>query len=670
MGDPNDAFDPIAFLETQMDMKKNPRDVRATAVKSMKNIAANIGPDKVQTDLIPLICTLIPEEEDEILFLLAKELGGFVTVVGGPACGYMLLQCFELMCDTEETVVRDAAAAAFASVTAAMEWNTEAKEKCLSMVKNLSAGDWFTKKVVAAQLYSTPYLSCDDEPYRAELRAEFKKLAEGKDELPMVKRSCATALKSLAVAAAKTDNATAVLRDDIMSTLQIYLKDKDSSVRVNATDALVGLIEGWCAIDTDSAKMCWVFTNAFVLEAINDDSWRVRHALMKGYGTIATSYVKSFGAEADPEHKTQVEKFLVMEGAPIEKAFDDMETEVRVAAVKASTVLGDALGGSVLAKSVVIPCMAMLGEVNVQTGVAAEAPTVRIAVTQGLIDLLAVEEMPSDLLGPTITSSLHTGDEPVLIGVMRSLEKGMLNKERPLDFNVFGPEQPLGPLLEKLIEFQSAEIADDWRIRKISMTLFSIMMAGCKKAEAAWLEPFQDQLGASMRVALGDYIAQVRVGAIECLPRLSAAFGLEWVKSNCLAELRKDIESDPFYQFHLKDAMEKPAVERERGSKEVALHSKWITYFASLRVLISEQIDSETAAEWSDVLCTGVEVTTPNVRFNAMLAMGELAKVADDDLLQSKLKPAITTMANEDVDDDCKYFAKQQLAEINSNQGY
>jgi hypothetical protein len=119
----------------------------------------------------------------------------------------------------------------------------------------------------------------------------------------MVKRSCATALKSLAVAAAKTDNATAVLRDDIMSTLQIYLKDKDSSVRVNATDALVGLIEGWCAIDTDSAKMCWVFTNAFVLEAINDDSWRVRHALMKGYGTIATSYVKSFGAEADPEHK-------------------------------------------------------------------------------------------------------------------------------------------------------------------------------------------------------------------------------------------------------------------------------------------------------------------------------------------------------------------------------
>jgi hypothetical protein len=38
----------------------------------MKNIAANIGPDKVQTDLIPLICTLIPEEEDEVRALLTR----------------------------------------------------------------------------------------------------------------------------------------------------------------------------------------------------------------------------------------------------------------------------------------------------------------------------------------------------------------------------------------------------------------------------------------------------------------------------------------------------------------------------------------------------------------------------------------------------------------------
>ena len=117
------------------------------------------------------------------------------------------------------------------------------------------------------------------------------------------------------------------------------------------------------------------------------------------------------------------------------------------------------------------------------------------------------------------------------------------------------------------------------------MTLFSIMMAGCGKiadggSPPEWLEAYKAQLGQSMRAALGDYIAQVRVGAVECLPRISTSLGLSWVKSECLSEMRKEIESDPFYQFHLKDDMDKPAVERERGAKEVALHSKWITVSA------------------------------------------------------------------------------------------
>ena len=79
--------------------------------------------------------------------------------------------------------------------------------------------------MVAAQLYATPYLSCDDEAYRGELRAEFKKLScEGKDELPMVKRACANALKHLTISVSKTASATAVLCDDMLSVLQIYLK--------------------------------------------------------------------------------------------------------------------------------------------------------------------------------------------------------------------------------------------------------------------------------------------------------------------------------------------------------------------------------------------------------------------------------------------------------------
>jgi len=673
------AFDEIAFMEAQMD-KNNPRSVRLEAINKINDVAAKCGPEKVQTDLIPLICKLIPEEEDEILYNLAKRLGEFVDLVGGPTNGYLLLQCLELMCDAEETVVRDQAASSFDMIVERMEWNSEAKEKCLSMIKNLSGGDWFTKKVVAAKLYSQSYLRCDDEPYREQLRAEFKKLAEGKDELPMVKRSCASCLKDLASAAAQTENATAVLRDDIMGTLQIYLKDKDSSVRVNATSSLVGLIEGWCGIDEDSAKMCFVFTHPFVIDAMKDDSWRVRHALMKGYGTIAQAYVKSY-AGGDAEQQAKVEKFLVKEEAPIEDAFCDPETEVRMAAVKASTVLGDALGGDCLKDSVVIDHLKKLGEIDQNT---AEfkyelSLNVFIAVIEALIELMPLGPDMVDKIGDSITASLSSNhvDDTVIIGIMRALEKGMKSEERPMDFAVFGPEGSMAGLLDTVVNFQTATADDedprDWRVRKNAMTLFSIIMAGYGKTENAapeWLEGYKGQLGQSMRKALGDHIAQVRVGAVECLPRLNGAFGLPWVKSECLAHMRQAIEGDEYYNYQSKDATDKPDKPGLRLGTVVALHSKWIAYFESLGKLITEQIDSETAKEWAEVLLQGVEVPTANVRFNAIFAMGKLATVADDDLLQKSLKPAIEMMANEDVDEDCKYFAKTQLEVLESTSGY
>ena len=60
-------------------------------------------------------------------------------------------------------------------------------------------------------------------------------------------------------------------------------------------------------------------------------------------------------------------------------------------------------------------------------------------------------------------------------------------------------------------------------------------------------------------------------------------------------------------------------------------------YFAAIRALISEQLDSETANEWAEILLDGAEATTPNVRYNAVLALGKLAAVAEDDLVQNKV---------------------------------
>ena len=108
------------------------------------------------------------------------------------------------------------------------------------------------------------------------------------------------------------------------------------------------------------------------------------------------------------------------------------------------------------------------------------------------------------------------------------------------------------------------------------------MMAGCYKSqdgdtEPEWLEPYREQLSDKLRASLKDPISQVRVGATEALPRLAAAFGMEYIKTEILGSLKSDIEEDDFYQFKTKAPVEKPPTESERSPKDLPLHSKQIT---------------------------------------------------------------------------------------------
>lgn len=47
------------------------------------------------------------DEEDEVLVVLAEELGKFVDYVGGPKFAHLLLPSLEELAGVEETLVRD-----------------------------------------------------------------------------------------------------------------------------------------------------------------------------------------------------------------------------------------------------------------------------------------------------------------------------------------------------------------------------------------------------------------------------------------------------------------------------------------------------------------------------------------------------------------------------------
>ena len=140
------------------------------------------------------------DDEDEVLLAMAEELGNLITHVGGPSQCFCLLAPLETLAVTEETVVRDAAAASLKKVAAAMDAQS-IQAHFVPLVTRLATGEWFTCRVSAAGLFAAAFQhlgSAADASQRSVLQEAFQRLA--KDETPMVRRAVAQSLASFASA--------------------------------------------------------------------------------------------------------------------------------------------------------------------------------------------------------------------------------------------------------------------------------------------------------------------------------------------------------------------------------------------------------------------------------------------------------------------------------------
>lgn len=97
---------PIAILIDEL----NNEDIhiRLDSMKKLTTIALALGPVRTREELIPFL-TETSYDEDEVLQELAKQLAGFVSLVGGCAYVHCLLPPLEQLAAVEESVVRDAA---------------------------------------------------------------------------------------------------------------------------------------------------------------------------------------------------------------------------------------------------------------------------------------------------------------------------------------------------------------------------------------------------------------------------------------------------------------------------------------------------------------------------------------------------------------------------------
>jgi serine/threonine-protein phosphatase 2A regulatory subunit A len=80
--------------------------VKVNAVHRLKTVILSIGPEEAVAQLVPYIDTLIKDEDDEVLFAIAEELGKCFNLITDLT---MFLPLLENLAKKDETVVRDQA---------------------------------------------------------------------------------------------------------------------------------------------------------------------------------------------------------------------------------------------------------------------------------------------------------------------------------------------------------------------------------------------------------------------------------------------------------------------------------------------------------------------------------------------------------------------------------
>lgn len=161
------------------------------SVKRLSTIALALGEERTRQELIPFLQDN-HDDEDEILLVVAEELGNFVPLVGGQPYAHCLLPPLEALASVDETVVRDRAAESLRAVGSALS-DIAIAEHFIPLVDRLIKKEW-TSRVSATQLFATAYPRAPP-AMQTELRTWFAALC--KDETPMVRRAAANAFGKL-----------------------------------------------------------------------------------------------------------------------------------------------------------------------------------------------------------------------------------------------------------------------------------------------------------------------------------------------------------------------------------------------------------------------------------------------------------------------------------------
>ncbi|KAJ5795433.1 uncharacterized protein N7518_003973 [Penicillium psychrosexuale] len=478
----NDELYPIAVLIDEL--KHDDVLLRLNAIHRLSTIALALGPDRTREELIPFLDDSV-EDEDEVLTALSEELGNFTEYVGGPEHAHVLLSPLENLAAIEEPLVREKAVESLNKVCEQLS-ESQVEEYFVPLVLRLSKADWFTSKVSATGLYSTPYKKATP-ALQQSLRQHFGALVH--DETPMVRRQAANNLAKFV-----KEMQTQVIIDEIIPLFQYLASDDQDSVRLLTVDILIAIAE---EIPKEQQPSHGVLLTS-LRNLFEDKSWRVRYMVADRYEKIAKAV-----------HEEVVTRDMV---PAFVKLLKDTEAEVRTA-----------IAGQIPGFCNLIDRDTLLNEImtSVEDLVSDPSQHVRAALgTQisGLAPILGKEETIAHLL-PMFLQMLKDEFPDVRLHIISKLEQ--VNK-------VIGIQLLSQSLLPAIVQ-----LAEDkqWRVRLAIIEYIPLL------ASQLGVEFFDEQLSDLCMGWLGDTVFSIREAATENLKKLTEVFGVEWSKASIIPKV-------------------------------------------------------------------------------------------------------------------------------------
>ncbi|EIW72553.1 hypothetical protein TREMEDRAFT_41828 [Tremella mesenterica DSM 1558] len=476
---------PIQILTDEL--KSEDVVLRLASVRRLSTIALALGPQRTRDELMPFLTDQL-DDEDEVLLVLAEELGGLIEYVGGKEWAWVLLAPLENLAAVEETLVRDKAAESVSKIASVLSPQI-IDQHLLPLLRRLASGDWFTPRTSSAAMFAASYPAASPTA-QEEMRQLFSQLVT--DDTPMVRRAAAKALGPFAKSIIAIPSQRQLIISEIIPLYRKLLLDDQDSIRLLTIPDLIA-IAGSLSPEEVKAELVEA-----IRASVTDQSWRVRYMVANEFVALAESVGESLIREE------LVSAFVSL--------LKDSEAEVRTAAAGQIPGFCKLCDREVILARI-LPCVRERATDTSQHVRAALATQI-----SGIAPLIGKDATIEHLL-PLFLQLLKDDFSEVRLNLISKLE--LVNSVIGID----RLSQALLPAIMQLAEDKQ------WRVRQAIIEYIPLLATQLGKTF------FDDKLGALCMSWLGDTVFSIREAATINLKKLTDVFGVEWAKETIIPKV-------------------------------------------------------------------------------------------------------------------------------------